>query len=307
MKHKLNLVLVLVAVLVLIAVITVPWLRPEPVKVDTARAERGALTVTVNGEGKTRVKDRFTVTAPVTGLLKRIELRRGDRVVAGGIMAIIEPAPWTGQTLPNQTQPGLMQSAIVNSPVSGQVLRVMEESERVVTAGTPLIELSNTSKLEVVVDVLSTDAVKVKTGARVLVDDWGGGKTIEARVRLVEPSAFTKVSALGIEEQRVNVIAEFVGSAGLLGDGYRVEAHIVTWENADVLKIPTSALFRHGQNWGVFVVENGEACLREIETGQRTASEVEIIRGLEEGTVVITHPSNQLSNGAPVEPQINSQ
>jgi HlyD family secretion protein len=182
----------------------------------------------------------------------------------------------------------------------------MEESERVVTAGTPLIELSNTSKLELVVDVLSTDAVEVKPGARVLVDDWGGGTTLEARVRLVEPSAFTKVSALGIEEQRVNVVADFVDSAGPLGDGYRVEAHIVTWEDDDVLKIPTSALFRQGQGWRVFLVEDGEASLREVETGQRTSSEVEVTRGLEEGAEVIIHPSNQISDGARVEPQRNT-
>jgi HlyD family secretion protein len=194
----------------------------------------------------------------------------------------------------------------VNAPVSGQVLRVFEESERVVTAGTPLIELSNPSKLEVEIDLLSTDAVKVTNGARIIIDSWGDQKNLEARVRLVEPSAFTKVSALGIEEQRVYVIGDFVEPTPRLGDGYRVEAHIVTWEGDEVLKVPGSALFRTGDKWSVFVVEAGKARRQQVEVGQRTSLEVEVLGGVADGAEVIVHPANELSDGARVQSQRNS-
>src|SRR3569832_414251 len=131
----------------------------------------------------------------------------------------------------------------VRAPVGGRVLRVIEESERVINAGTPLVELSNLSKLEVVIELLSTDAVKVRRGALVLIERWGGDTVLQARVRLIEPSAFTRISALGVEEQRVNVIADFIKASKALGDGYRVEGRIVIWENENVLKVPSSALF----------------------------------------------------------------
>jgi HlyD family secretion protein len=302
MRHKTKIVVV-VAALAAIALVAFTVLRPKPVKVETARAARGRLQVTINGEGRTRVHDRFAVTAPVAGLLRRIALHRGDTVVVGGTLAVIEPAPWAQASSINQGQAGAAPSAVVRSPVSGRVLRVLEESERVVAAGTPLLELSNTSSLEVVVDVLSQDAVSVSAGAPVLIEGWGGDQPLQARVRLIEPSAFTRVSALGIEEQRVNVIADFVGDAGHLGDGYRVEARIVTWENADVLKVPTSALFRHGQGWSLFVVEGGRARRRDVEAGHRTSLEVEVRSGIAEGAEVILHPSNQIGDGVRVEPQ----
>lgn len=200
-------------------------------------------------------------------------------------------------------QSGPTAAVFVRSPLRGRVLRVIEESERVVTPGTPLIEISNPSNLELVIDVLSTDAVKVSPGAPVLIENWGGEQPLQAKVRLVEPSAFTKVSALGIEEQRVNVIADFVDPAGALGDGYRIEARIVIWESENVLLIPASALFRHGQGWSVFVIENGMARQHEVEVGHRTAIDVEIQQGLAEGTEVILHPTNQITDGLRVKTQ----
>lgn len=196
-------------------------------------------------------------------------------------------------------QSGGAATVFVRAPVSGRALRVLEESERVVMAGAPLVELSNPS-LEVVIDVLSVDAVKVRPGMQALIEGWGGEQALQARVRLVEPSAFTKVSALGIEEQRVNVIADFTQPDTPLGDGYRVEARIVTWEADAVLKIPVSALFRSGQNWSVYVVENGMARRREVEAGRRTAFEAEILNGLRENEDVIVHPSNLIADGTRV-------
>jgi HlyD family secretion protein len=143
--------------------------------------------------------------------------------------------------------------------------------------------------------------VKVKPGAPVLIEGWGGEQTLEARVRLIEPQAFTKISALGVEEQRVNVIADFTDPPAALGDGYRVEARIVIWEAAEILKVPVSALFRHGEGWSVFVVENGVVHRRDIEIDHRTTAEAEIVSGLKEGEIVIPHPPNDVTEGMRVE------
>jgi HlyD family secretion protein len=166
--------------------------------------------------------------------------------------------------------------------------------------GTPIVVLSNPRKIEIVVDVLSTDAVKVKPGAAVIIENWGGAAPLRARVRTVEPYGFTKVSALGIEEQRANVIADFVDPPDGLGDGYRVDARIIIWESPNVLKIPASALFRVGQVWNVFVIEDGRTRLRPVEVGRRNASEAEITKGLEEAAEVVLHPANDLKDGARV-------
>ena len=199
-------------------------------------------------------------------------------------------------------QSGAGRPVTLRSPVRGRVLRVIEKSERVVTSGTPIVVVGDPRKLEVVVDLLSTDAVKVKPGAAMLLKNWGGEAAIRARVRTVEPSAFTKVSALGIEEQRANVVADFVDPPGLLGDGYRVEARIIIWEDESVLKVPSSALFRHGEGWSVFVVvENGKAMRREVEIGHRSQFEAEVLKGIEEGAQVVLHPTNQISDGSRVE------
>jgi multidrug efflux pump subunit AcrA (membrane-fusion protein) len=301
MKKRLRLIITIFAVVAIAMVVAVPFLRPSPVKVEVANAQKGALRVTIDAEGKTRVRDRFTVTAPVTGLLKRISLRQGDSVKAGSTVTIIEPAPWGSLSSTDPGQPVTVQSAVVLSPVSGRVLRVLEENERVVTAGTPLLELSNTTKLEVVVDVLSADAVKIRPGGGVLIEGWGGEQPLRARVKLVEPSGFMKVSALGIEEQRVNVIVDFVDPPGILGDGYRVEARFVIWEGEGVLKIPASALFRHGDGWSLFVAEDGRARRRTVEVGHRGDFEVEIRSGVSEGESVILHPSNEIEEGALIE------
>jgi HlyD family secretion protein len=188
----------------------------------------------------------------------------------------------------------------LRSPVRGRVLQVMERSERVVASGAPVVVLGDATHLEIVIDVLSTDAVKIRAGMPVLLEGWGGGQTLRARVRTVEPHAFTAVSALGIEEQRVNVIADFVDPPGPLGDGYRVEARIVVWEAAEVTKIPASALFRRGEKWAVFVIENGVAAVREVEIGRRGEFEVEVRGGVKPGETLVVHPPNSLSAGAKV-------
>ena len=188
----------------------------------------------------------------------------------------------------------------IRAPTRCRILRILEKGERVVPFGTPIVLLSNPKRIEVVVDLLSADAVKVKAGAAVSIENWGGTAPLRARVRTVEPYGFTKVSALGIEEQRVNVVADFIDSPAGLGDGYRVDARIVLWESPDVLKVPASALFRSGANWAVFVVEGGRASLHTIEVGHRSALEAEITNGLEEGARVVLHPSNELGDNARV-------
>jgi HlyD family secretion protein len=185
----------------------------------------------------------------------------------------------------------------LRAPVAGRVLRVIEKSERVVPAGAPLLTLGDPKQLEIVADVLSTDAVKIQPGMPVLLEGWGGDHPIRARVRLVEPGGFTKVSALGIEEKRVNVISDFVDPLGPLGDGYRVETRTVIWSAEKVLKVPQSALFRQGQSWSVFVIEDARAKRREVEIDQRNESEAQVLRGLANGEEVILHPSNQVSDG----------
>ena len=394
MKRILNtLILVLLAGAV-IALITI-WLRPTPTRVDVASASRGPMRVTVDGEGKTRVRDRYVVATPVAGQLRRITLRRGDVVAKGQVIAQIDPLPLApldprqraeaiarvnaaedarrevdrmierskaiydqarrdcdrcellarsgdisrqelerAQTAvttsfreyeaarskaesaaheveaaaaallaATQSQKAAAAPVKVQSPASGKVLRMIEESERVVLAGAPLLELSSPAKLEVVIELLSTDAVKISPGALVMIEGWGGPEALEARVRLIEPSAFTKVSALGIEEQRVNVVADLTTPSAVLGDGYRVEGRIVIWQAEDVLKVPVSSLFRRGESWSVFVVQNGLAQLRDVEVGQRTSFEAEIKKGLDVGVEVIVHPSNQITDGTRVEVQ----
>lgn len=197
-------------------------------------------------------------------------------------------------------QSGKTAAVTVRAPVRGKVFRVLEESERVVAAGTALLELSGHS-LEIVIDVLSVDAVKIKPGMPIFIEDWGGDQSLEAQVRLVEPSAFTKVSALGIEEQRVNVIADFLGNSGPLGDGYRIEGRIIIWKNDEVLKVPSSALFRSGDKWSVFAIENGKAKRYEVEIGHRSAFEVEILEGINPNTRVILHPANDIRDGTNIE------
>ena len=191
----------------------------------------------------------------------------------------------------------------LRSPVDGIVLRVLQESEAPVAAGAPLIEIGNPNQLEIVADLLSTDAVKVQPGFRVLISGWGGSTPISGRVRLVEPAGFTKVSALGVDEQRVNVLIDFDkahNDARALGDGYRVDVSIVIWEREDVVKIPTSALFRTGDRWVVFAVRDGKAVETPVQLGERSAIEAELRSGLAAGDQIIVHPGDRVEDGVAV-------
>lgn len=188
----------------------------------------------------------------------------------------------------------------LRSPVAGRILRIADPSERVVAAGTPLLTVGDLSKLQVVIELLSSEATQVKPGMPVILDGWGGNQTLKAQVQRVEPYAFTKVSALGIEEKRTNVVADFVESPQALGDGYRVNAHIVVWAAGQVNKVPASALFRCAEAWCAFVVEDGRAKRRTVKIGQRNAQEAEVLEGLAPGETVIRHPANQIEEGARV-------
>lgn len=188
----------------------------------------------------------------------------------------------------------------VTSPVSGSVLRVLQESESVVTSGTPLIEIGNPGELEIVVDLLSSDAVRVEPGQRVLIEAWGGGPPLNGVVRRIEPFGFTKVSALGIEEQRVNVIVDLTDPPERwqrLGHGYRVEPRIVLAAADDVLIVPRAALFREGGRWAVFVDVRGRAVLREVSLGLENSLEAEVTAGLEPGERVVLQPGQRVSPG----------
>ena len=190
----------------------------------------------------------------------------------------------------------------LQSPVDGYVLKVHEKSERIVPAGTPLVSVGDPAAYEIVADVLSTDAVRIRAGQTMWLDDWGGGVSLRAEVRLVEPVAFTKVSALGVEEQRVNIIARPVDKLGPLGDGYRVEARIVIWEGQSVKTVPGSSLFRVGEAWHVFVLEDGRIREREVRVGQRNQERAEIRSGLADDAVVVRFPGNQMKDGMRVVP-----
>jgi HlyD family secretion protein len=384
----------------LLAVIV--WLfRPQPVAVDLAMVQRGPLRVTVADDGETRVKDVFVVSAPVAGLMRRIELEAGDEVKAGEtIVARIESTDpsfldrrtaaeatagvraaeaartnaaadvtraqaelefaqaelrryeglvaraavsqndldsarrraRTAEAALEQSRAGLRvresevelararlltpggtrsrseacDCVIVHSPVSGRVLRVLKESEGVVSAAAPLIEVGDPQRLEVVVDLLSTEAVRVEPGQRVLVESWGGAGPLEGVVRRVEPFGFTKVSALGVEEQRVNVIIDFVGPPGQwrrLGHGFRVEPRIILWESQNVLKVPLSALYRAGTDWMVFRDEGGRAIPTRVRIGHENGLEAEVLAGLDAGQRVVAHPSDRVAPRGRIEPR----
>jgi len=208
-----------------------------------------------------------------------------------------------------RTDPTTCACVSVHSPVEGRVLRVMHESEGVIPAGEPLLEVGNPRDLEIAVDYLSTDAVRIEPGQRVVIDEWGGAAALEGRVRRVEPFGFTKVSALGIEEQRVNVIIDIVDPPDAwarLGHGYRVETRVVVWVGSDVIKVPLTALFRlDGENgeasWALYVAQDGQARLRGVTVGRRSGLEAVIESGLESGEMVLAYPSDQIADGVRVE------
>jgi HlyD family secretion protein len=214
--------------------------------------------------------------------------------IARSALGHIEGGPRTAET---------QQQMEITSPVRGHVLRVVAQSEGVVAAGTPLLEVGDPAALEIVVDVLTSDAVQVRPGATAEVDGWGGDRTLPARVRLVEPSAFTRASALGVEEQRVNVVLDLLDPPQVwsaLGDGYRVEARIVVWEKDDVLQVPSSALFRHDGGWAVWTVAEGRAQRRAVAIGRQAGLVTEILRGVRAGDAVIEHPSDAVAEGVEV-------
>jgi HlyD family secretion protein len=377
-----------------IAVLIAVVLWPTTITVDVASVSRGPLLVTVDEEGVTRVRDRYIVSAPLSGRVLRIELEPGDRVKRGQVVArvraeapplldartraeaeagvesaraalgrvraeeqrakasldqarrdlarvrpLFERGVLAGQELEDheadvhvaqetanaaafavraasselrRAEARLAPSALeapgrvvsVAAPVEGVVLKRVRESETVVPAGDPLVEIGDPSGLEIVADFLSTDAVRTKAGARAFVEQWGGEKPLEARVRRIEPAGFMKISALGVEEQRVNVVLDFVESSpaarAALGDGYRVEVRVVIWESPNVVKVPTSALFRHGEQWAAYVFDRGRARRTLVELGHQTGQYAEVLAGLAEGARVILHPGDTLVDGARV-------
>jgi HlyD family secretion protein len=185
----------------------------------------------------------------------------------------------------------------VTAPIRGRVLRVLRESAGPIAAGAPLLEVGDTSALEVVVDVLSSDAARIRPGMPCAIEAWGGEASLAGEVQRVEPSARTRISALGIEEQRVNVIVGLAEVPPELGDGFRVEARIVTWRGDHVLAIPASALFRDRGRWAVYAIEDGRARLRPVEVGHRGRLEVEVLSGLAEGAELVLHPSDRIRDG----------
>jgi HlyD family secretion protein len=382
-------------------------LRPQPAPVEVAAVKQAPLRVTVEEEGKTRLRSRYVVSAPVAGYLRRLPWKEGDHIQAGQVVAVIEPPPpavldartreqaaarlqaaeaalnvaqarvlaqqeqlrvaraeqhyWRRQQERDEAlhqsgdvplsrverteterqradgvaaaaerslaaaqaevataaaevaaaRAALRESAAgaggeqlaVRAPSGGRVIKVMRESEGTVLSGEGLIELGDARAIEVVVEVLSADAVKMLPGARVVLERWGGDTPLEARVRVVEPGGFTKISALGVEEQRVRVVADIVSPEPLwqrLGDGYRVEAVFVLWEGERVLQAPASALFRSNGGWAVFVVDGGLARRRTVEVGRRSATAAEIVAGLAAGELVVAHPDDTVSDGKAV-------
>ncbi len=386
-----------VAIAALVALALTYGFMPKPVPVEVAKAARGPLRVTVEEEGKTRVIDRYTVSAPVPGYARRIGLDVGDRVEKGQKITVLEPrrsevldprraaeararvkaagaslrvsrenaraaraesdyASTQVERIRKLHEGGLVATdefdraksrarqaeaalrsaefsvkvaefeleaartalrysaaegaavgpgevVVISAPVAGSVLKVLRKSEGVVGAGEALLEIGDPRALEVAVDVLSDDAVRIGPGTKVLFERWGGEEALEGRVRRVEPYAFTKVSALGIEEQRVIVVSDLTSPPEMwerLGDGYRVEASFILWEGDSVLQVPSSALFRHGDGWALFVYDNGKALLRQVTVGHRSGLVSEIASGVAEGELVITHPDTSIEDGTRV-------
>ncbi len=361
---------------------------PKPAPVETASVVVGKLRATINEEGKTRIRQRYIISAPVAGQLRRIPFKAGADVVAGqSILAAIEPVSpalldlrstataearrdtaaanlqkasaahtfaaselarfeklFANKTISVQeleaaqlreSSAGKEQSAAesalrqaeaelqeftparqrttnavctiteIKAPSSGKILHIFEENSRVVAAGTPLLEIGDPSDLEVVIEVLSRDGAAIPPEASVEFEQWGGGAPMTGRVRLVEPAAFTKVSALGVEEQRVNVIADLLTPPEQrrnVGDSFRVEARIIVWEAADALKVPVGALFRQEDKWATFVIVDGRAQLRQVKVGRTSGVETQVLEGLKPGEQVILYPGSRVQSGNRVTP-----
>jgi HlyD family secretion protein len=378
----------------LVAIVAGLW--PQPIRVETATVTRGPLTVSVLEEGKTRIRHRYAISAPVGGFLKRVELRAGAPIQAGKtVLATIEAGPSgfldrraraeaeahvqaaqatkmsrraeverataaldlaqkdlvratglrkTGlistqewDTTENrvqvltrelraaefalrvaefevaQAQAALLQARTpdpatseplqLTAPVDGYVLNVFEENARVVTAGMLIMEVGDPRDLEAEIELLSSDAVRVTPGTEVSIEQWGGDAPLRGRVRVVERGGFTKLSALGVEEQRVKVRVDFLDPlppGRELGDRYRVEARIVTWHGDNVLQVPTGALFRRGGDWMTFVVHNGKARQRKVDIAHNNGITAEVRSSLTEGDTVILYPPETIRDAASV-------
>jgi len=381
------------AVAALVVALIVLASRPKPLEVQVATVTRGPMRLTVDDDGKTRVRERYTVPAPVAGTLSRVELRAGDPVEPGTVIAQLLPLPsplldprarevaeqQVGGTRDAQLQaqaavaraqsaadlakstldrdkrlvdqgalgtteleqaeadarmkqseleslrfaqqvaahnvtqaqaalsrfdlkPGTTEHLDVTSPVHGRVLHVLHEDAGPVNAGTAIVEVGDLASIEIVVELLSQDAVQVRPGMPATLTHWGGGEPLAAHVRRVEPAGFTKLSALGVEEQRVDVLLDLDDpkAAASLGDGFAVEVSILTWSASDVLRAPTSALFRKGDGWAVFLVKDGRATIHPVTIGHRGPLLAEVTSGLAEHDVVVAHPPTSLADGAKV-------
>lgn len=288
---------ILIAVLAYLALF-----RDDAVIVEAGKVTRGEVIASVNAEGRTRYHDRFTVTAPFSGKMVRITLQEGDRIPKGYVLTHVDPNPPRPADPTTTPDTGTHPFAYhVYSPTDGILTKIFITSEGIVQAGTAIAEISKPSQIEVVADVLSTDATKIRPHMPVLIENWGGEGSLNAVVRTVEPQAFTKISSLGVEEQRVNVVADFLKPPDRLGDNYRVDVRVVLWEGKDVLRVPESALFREGDNWKVYVIEGGKARTRQVEIGHRSATHSEVLSGLNDGDTVILHPPNSVVDGTRVD------
>lgn len=389
--------IIVIAVVVAVFILIVYGFLPRATAVDVAKVTRGPLTIMVEEEGKTRVKDRFVISAPVSGYMRRIALEAGDFVKRGQTVAELEPlrsavldprsraaaeaevssaeaalkaseenaharaadseyAKENRKRMKNLYAMGYVskdtmeqaesearraeanllsaeasvkaarssvekaRSALlyaaegpssgktvhVCSPVEGRVLKLQRESEGVVSSGDPLIDVGDPKNLEVKVEVLSSDAVKLKPGTPVFFERWGGDSALRGEVTVIEPGGFTKVSSLGVEEQRTLVIADITSLPEewqRLGDNYRVDANFIIWQGKDVLQIPAGALFRKDGDWVVFVYKNKKAELRRIQIGHRNGFTAEVVSGLLQGEMVITHPDESIKDGSRVRPR----
>ncbi len=274
------------------------FFRQSAVMVETGLVTRGEVRETIDAEGRTRYHERYVITAPTSGKMFRVQLHEGDRVSKGYVLTRIDPTP------PRPLDPSrIPDSAIqpfayeVYVPEDGVLTKIFARSESIVQAGTPIAEVGKASLLEIAAEVLSSDATKIRPRMPVLIENWGGNEPLRGKIRNVEPQAFTKVSSLGVEEQRVNVIADFDKPPVGLGDNFRVDVRVILWEGTDVLRVPASALFREGDSWMVFVADGGRAKVRKVEVGHRSPSFAHVTAGLEEGESVVLHPPNSVGDG----------
>jgi HlyD family secretion protein len=272
----------------LIGVAALIWaFSPGSVLVETSIVERGLFEETVQEDGSTRVREKFLLLSPFNGILKRVEKHAGDRVKKGEAVAVVH---WDQQTT-------------VRSPESGVILKILREDEGPVEMGQPIMEIGNVRSIEIVIDVLSQDAVNIKSGNAIHIVRWGGDQPLEARVRRVEPQAFVKISSLGVEERRVRVVADIVSPPEVwenLGDNFRLECRVVIHAERGALKVHTGALFREGESWMVYRIIKGRATKTAVQLGRKSTLEAVVKSGLSEGDEVILYPGNAVQEGTKV-------